>query len=62
MYLIRKIEVFMRESGMASTKFGRLAVRDPRFVDDLRNGRQPGSKISKRTEHFINKWRNDHAG
>ncbi len=62
MHLLREIEVFMRESDMASTKFGRLAVSDPRFVDDLRNGRQPGRKISIRIEHFMNKWRSDHAG
>ena len=34
--LIRKIEVFLRKTGMPATKFGRLAARDPRFVLDLR--------------------------
>lgn len=61
MYLLREIEKFMRETDMPWTKFGRLSVCDPRFVEDLRNGREPGEKISHRVEHFMNKWRNDHA-
>ena len=32
--LIRKIEKFLSETGMAWTKFGRLATRDPRFADN----------------------------
>ena len=39
--LIRKIEVFLRRTGMPPTRFGRLAARDPRFVFDLRDGREP---------------------
>ncbi len=61
MHLLREIEKFMRETNMPWTKFGRLSVRDPRFVDDLRNGREPGKKISLKAEHFMNKWRDDHA-
>ncbi|MEW4468775.1 hypothetical protein AB1K62_13185 [Parasphingorhabdus sp. JC815] len=62
MHLLREIEKFMRETGMPWTKFGRLSVRDPRFVEDLRNGREPGKKISQKAEHFMSKWRSDHAG
>ncbi len=62
MPLIRKIEKFLRETEMPWTKFGRLAVSDPRFVEDLRNGRQPGKSISQRVEDFMNEWREDHAG
>ena len=43
--LIRKIEAFMRQTKMPQTKFGRLAVSDPRLVDDLRKGRTPGSRL-----------------
>lgn len=39
---------------MPWTKFGRLAVRDPRFVGDLRNGRLPGAGLTARVEHFMN--------
>ena len=52
--LIMRIERFLRETGMPATKFGRLAVRDPRFVLDLRMGREPGSRVSCRVEHFMN--------
>lgn len=61
MHLLREIEKFLRETDMPWTKFGRLSVRDPRFVEDLRNGRQPGSEVSQRVEHFMNKWRSDNA-
>ncbi len=38
---------------MAPTRFGRDAVRDPRFVFDLRNGREPGPHIVSRVAAFI---------
>ena len=55
--LIRKIEVFLRHTGMPATKFGRLAAHDPRFVLDLRNGRTPRAHTENRIEHFMNKYR-----
>jgi len=55
--LIRRIEQFLRETGMPWTKFGRLATRDPRFVQDLRNGRTPRSATEQRVEHFMNIYR-----
>lgn len=54
--LIRKVEKFLRTHRMPPTQFGRLALRDPRFVYDLRNGRQPGPRVSKRAEHFMNTY------
>jgi hypothetical protein len=51
--LIRQIEVFLRETGMAWTKFGRLATHDPRFVQDLRNGRTPRPATASRVREFI---------
>jgi hypothetical protein len=57
--LIRKIEVFLRRTGMPATKFGRLAARDPRFVTDLRNGRMPSSRTERRMEHFMNNYREE---
>ena len=53
MPLLRKIEIFLRETDMAWTRFGRFSVRDPRFVQDLRNGRQPGKAVSERVERFM---------
>lgn len=57
--LIRKIEAFLRRTGMPATKFGRLAAHDPRFVFDLRNGREPRHDTESRTEHFMNTYRED---
>jgi len=54
--LIRKIEKFLRLTGMPATKFGRLAARDPRLVLDMRNGREPRRLMVLRVEHFMNKY------
>ncbi len=54
--LIRTIEKFLREQRMPATKFGRLAANDPRFVLDLRMGREPRSATRSRVEHFMNKY------
>lgn len=60
--LLPKIESFLRQTGMPVTKFGRLAAHDPRFVGDLRNGREPRSALSSRLEHFMNTFgENVHA-
>jgi hypothetical protein len=51
--LIRSIEKFLRRHAMPATKFGRLAARDPRFVLDLRSGREPRGHTEARIEGFI---------
>jgi hypothetical protein len=51
--LIRQIERFLRDTGMPWTKFGRLAAHDPRFVEDLRNGRVPRETTRERIEKFM---------
>lgn len=51
--LLRKIEMFLRETGMPWTRFGRLAAHDPRFVGDLRNGRTPRRETELRVERFM---------
>lgn len=61
--LLQQIEMFLKESQMPPSVFGRAAVRDPRLVSDLRGGREPGRQMTGRVEHFMNKWRSDfHAG
>ena len=57
--LISRIERFLRETGMPWTKFGRLATHDPRFVEDLRNGRSPRAATTERVEQFMNIYRED---
>ena len=60
--LNRKIELFLRRTGMRATTFGRLATRDPRFVFDLRKGREPRRATERRVEHFMNTYlENPHA-
>lgn len=55
--LIRSVERFLRENRMSATKFGRLATNDPRFVLDLRMGREPRRAMESRVEHFMNTYR-----
>lgn len=56
--ILRQIEKFLRDTGMAPTRFGRDAVRDPRLVFDMRNGREPSGRTTKRLEHFMNIYQN----
>lgn len=61
--LIRDIEKFLRETGMPWTRFGRLATHDPRFVQDLRNGRTPRADTAERVSRFMRHYREQaHAG
>lgn len=53
MSLMIKIDRYLRQTRMPPTKFGRLAVNDPRLVHDLRLGRTPGRQIVARVEAFI---------
>lgn len=55
--LLRRIEIFLRETDMAWTRFGRLATHDPRFVADLRNGRSPRPDTEARVDGFIAGYR-----
>ena len=57
MELLRKIERYLRERDMPETRFGRLAVRDPRLVGDLRRGREPGQRMVERVERFLVEYR-----
>jgi len=50
---LARIERHLKASGMAPTRFGRLAVNDPRLVGDLKNGREPGERLVARIEAFL---------
>ncbi len=41
MHLLRRIELYLRRNRVPPTRFGREALGDPKFVFDLRNGREP---------------------
>lgn len=51
--ILEAIEAFLRRSGMAPTRFGRDAARDPRIVSDLREGRKISDRVRRRLAHFI---------
>lgn len=53
MHLLRRIEVYLRRSATTPTRFGREAMGDPRFVFDLRNGREPGQATITRVAAFL---------
>lgn len=54
--LLTMIEKFLRLHEMPPTRFGRESLRDPRLVFDLRNGREPGERVRRRLEHFMNTY------
>lgn len=60
--LLRTIETFIRENEIPPTRFGRESVCDPRLVHDLRRGRQPGERMRRRVEHFMNTYRRSVTG
>ncbi|HVL79575.1 MAG TPA: hypothetical protein VM346_09865 [Sphingomicrobium sp.] len=53
MHLIREIEKFLRRSDVPPTRFGRDALGDPRFVFDLRRGREPRSATAARVRAYL---------
>ena len=55
MHLLRRIERHLKASGTTPTRFGRDAVRDPRLVFDLRNGREPRGAMTARVCAYIDR-------
>jgi hypothetical protein len=53
MHLLRRIERYLRETDTPATRFGREAVSDPRFVFDLRIGREPRIETERRVHAFL---------
>ena len=51
--LLTKIERHLRATGVSPTRFGREATHDPRFVLDLRKGREPRERTAARVLAFI---------
>ena len=48
MHLLTTIERHLRRTGVTPTRFGREALSDPRFVRDLRLGREPRPRTADR--------------
>ena len=53
MNLLRDIERYIRGRNTTPANFGRDVVRDPRFVFDLRKGREPRPKTEARVRAFL---------
>lgn len=51
--LLREVNRYLRANDMPRTKFGRLAVNDPRLVDDLTNGRTLRAATRQRVVTFL---------
>ena len=52
-HLLREVEKFLRRRDIPPTRFGREAVGDPRFVFDLRRGRDPRPRTIARVRPFL---------
>ena len=53
MELLEQIETYLVRTKMPPSRFGRMAVGDPRFVEDLRSGRQPRSRTQERVKLYL---------
>lgn len=52
-YLLRDVEKYLRSHDIAAARFGREAMGDPRFVFDLRNGREPRERTVRRVRSYL---------
>ena len=53
MHIKRRIDLYMRRTRTSPSRFGREAVGDPRFISDLRNGRELGEKMVARLSAWL---------
>lgn len=53
MHILRDVEIYLRTSKVPPARFGREALGDPRFVFDLRNGREPRPQTIARVRAYL---------
>lgn len=53
MHLLSEVEKFLRISKIPAARFGREVMHDPRFVFDLRKGREPRDRTINRVRAFL---------
>ena len=53
MTLLKSVERHLRRQAVAPSRFGREVAGDPRFVFDLRRGREPRPATAARVLAFI---------
>lgn len=51
--ILGEIERYLIAHQMAAYRFGMVAMGDPRFVYDLRKGRDPSSRVCERARYFM---------
>ena|GEM_PF-7001317 len=51
--LLREVEKFLRATKVPAARFGREAMHDPRFVFDLRRGREPRAATIIRVRAYL---------
>lgn len=55
MELLDQIEAYLVHSRVAPSKFGRMAVGDPRLVADLKSGRRLRRRTEERLRSYLNR-------
>lgn len=59
MMLLTEIEGFLEETGMSATRFGSLALNDPPFVAQLRDGRDCKLSTVEKVRSFMTAHRRE---
>jgi hypothetical protein len=52
-HLLWEVEKYLKISNTPAARFGREAMGDPRFVFDLRNGREPRPRTVRRVLAYL---------
>lgn len=55
--LLHAVEQHLKDRRMPPTRFGRESVGDPRFVFDLREGREPRRATVERVLRYLDRQR-----
>ena len=53
MYLLKDVEKYLHANHISPARFGREAMKDPRFVFDLRAGREPRARTVRRVRAYL---------
>jgi hypothetical protein len=56
-YLLKDVEKYLSAHSMSPARFGREAMKDPRFVFDLRAGREPRARTVRRVRAYLEQSR-----
>lgn len=57
MYLLKDVEKYLSTHHISPARFGREAMKDPRFVFDLRAGREPRARTVRRVRAYLDQPR-----